>query len=339
MEKISIIIANFNGQHFLEKSIPSILKSSYSNFELIICDDASTDQSIQYLTQIQNQDNRIILLKNQKNLGAAATRNHAVSIATTETLILIDNDTEVQSNWIEPMTVLLQNDQSLGAIQSTLVDYHDHKIIQQIGVHLIPHAFWGVPLGQGESLDSRSKKSQEIIAISAAMAVRKKVYTQIHGFDQLLGVYTEDLEFSFRIWISGFKIVSCPESIVYHWNKKVEDRQIMHGTKRNIYFHLAKNSIRSIIKNYQLRNLIYYLPFTCSILSARVLLQLVKGQTESFIGTTKAVIWTILNLKDTLNERKFVQQELRKSSDKYIMDKVFTKKSLLSIYKQYFLKQ
>ncbi len=336
MNKISIIIATYNGRKFLEVSIPSILKSTYRDFELIICDDCSTDSSLEYIREIQRTDSRLVLLQNLSNLGAAATRNHAVSRATTNILIFLDNDTEVDQDWLDPLITPLLNEGSVGGVQSTLIDFLNRDSIQLIGTHLIPHTFWGIPLYAGKKVDERPLINTNIIALSAAMSVRKDLYEKLGGFDELLGVYTEDIEFSFRIWLSGYEIISAPQSKVYHWTKKVADRKGMFATKEKIYFHLAKNSLRSILKNYEWQNVIYYLPVAIAILIIRALLLLRSRDISAIKGTTKGLIWTIANMSNTLQERNNIQAKIRKTTDKAIMDKVFTKKSLLSIYKEYF---
>ncbi|MDQ3098175.1 MAG: glycosyltransferase family 2 protein [bacterium] len=336
MEKIAIIIANYNGRAFLEVSIPAILKSTYSNFNLIVCDDASTDNSMEYLRQLQQQDNRVILLQNETNKGAAATRNYAVTKAEESLLIFLDNDTEVDPGWIEPLIKLLSSDKTIGGVQSTLIDYHNRDTIQLTGTHLIPHVFWSIPLEAGQKVSWRIRESREIIALSAAMAVRKDVFINVKGFDEVLGVYTEDIEFSLRIWISGYRIVSCPESIVYHWTKRVEDRKSMFATKERIYFHLAKNSIRSILKNYELKHVIYYLPVAVFVITARMAIVIKNSDTSVIKGTVKGLVWSLFNFGSTLKVRNEVESIIRKTSDTEIMKKVFTKKNLITIYKEYF---
>jgi GT2 family glycosyltransferase len=335
MEKVSIIIANYNGKHFLEVSIPSVLRSTYTDFELIVCDDASTDDSVEYLLNMQKLDTRILLIRNAENMGAAATRNHAVTKATGKFLILLDNDTEVNPDWIEPLILTLQNDNTIGAVQSTLVDYKERDKIQLSGTKLIPHVCWGIPLNKGELITEQSHIRQEIIAISAALAVRHDIYINVRGFDETLAVYTEDLEFSLRIWICGFRIVSCPESVVYHWTKRIEDRKTMNATKERIYFHLAKNTIRTILKNYSLSYILVYFPWALVILSVRMLIKVARGEFSALSGTMKAFILSVVILPQTLVERKQVQK-LRKFRDPDIFERIATTESLTSIYKNYF---
>jgi GT2 family glycosyltransferase len=168
--------------------------------------------------------------------------------------------------------------------------------------------------------------------------VRKSIHDTIGGFDDKLAVYTEDLEYSLRIWISGSRIVGAPNSYVYHWTKKVADRKKMHSSKAQIYFHLTKNSFRSIIKNYQLTTLLQYMPFLILITVFRVAQCIIIKDFSSAQSVLKGIFWTIRNLPDTLKVRSTVQSQ-RKFSDKIISKEVFLRKSLFDIYYEYFAKK
>ncbi|GIW59902.1 MAG: hypothetical protein KatS3mg087_0968 [Patescibacteria group bacterium] len=333
--QVSIIIASYNGVHFLQKCIPSVQQSELHNIEIIVYDDNSTDTTEEYIAQQKTTDDRIVYFKNTHNLGAAKTRNNAVLHARSNLLIFLDNDTEVKQNWIDELLKCFE-DPTIGAVQSTLIDYHERDKIQLIGVKLIPHAFWGAPLLRGQSVEHIPPDPQQIIALSAALAVRKEIFQKIGGFDELLAVYTEDIELSYRIWLSGFRIVNSPKSHVFHWTKKVSDRKTMHANTQHIYFHLAKNTIRSIIKNYSSQNIILYMPFSLIILSGRAIVKLFYNDPSAIIGTAKGLWWNIVKLPKTLQERKKIRAMVEVKSEHLINQKVFTSESLLQIYHNYF---
>lgn len=335
MAKVSIIIATYNGKQFLEKSVPSVVQSDYQDYEIVICDDCSTDGSYEYLQALQQQYPHIRLLKNESNQGAAKTRNNAVQSATGEILIFLDNDTEVEPQWMQQPLAILDQDPTIGGVQSTLIDYHHRDQIQLAGVKLIPHACWGAPLLRGLPLDQRFSSPQEIIALSAALFVRKTAHQKIGGFDEKLGVYTEDLEYSLRLWIYGFRIVNAPQSLVFHWTKKVEDRAKMHASRAQIYYHLTKNSLRSLIKNYSALHLMRYLPWCMLIILVRMGMCCIRRDWLSIRKIAEAIIWTLQNMSDTLKAREIVQKQ-RAQSDQTIAAKVFTKENILTIYQNYF---
>ncbi len=89
---ISVIMGVYNGEKFLEEAICSVLSQTYEDFEFIICDDCSTDSSAQILQKFAESDSRIKLLKNDKNLGLAATLNRCIDAAQGEFLARMDCD-------------------------------------------------------------------------------------------------------------------------------------------------------------------------------------------------------------------------------------------------------
>ncbi len=335
---ISIITQNYNGEKYLKTFLESVCNSSFRNFELILVDDASTDKSVEIIKNFQKKDKRIKLFLNKKNLGAAASRNRAIKKAKGEIIVFVDNDTKLRKNSIEELVKPLLKNKEIGASQALLLDFEKRDLIQMAGGLLIPQTLWLIPFYQWQKYSNIKNEltQKNIVAISACLAVKRGVIDKVVGFDEKEAVYTEDLDFSFRIWLSGFKIVLAPKSIVYHHTKSFEERKNMFATKRKIYFHLAKNSFHSIIKNYELINLIKYLPQSILINIGRGFYVLIKRRDFSaLLGAFQGLIWILFNLKDTISERRIVQS-LRKLSDSDLKDCIFTKQNLFSIYRNYF---
>lgn len=335
---ISIIIPNFNGEKYLKTCLNSVLNSNYRLFELLLIDDGSTDKSIQIINLFRKNDKRISLIKNKSNIGASASRNSAIKKAKGDIIVFLDNDTEVKKNWLDELINPLLQDSSIGATQALILDFERRDLIQMAGGLLIPQLGLLAPFYQWERYsDVKNKlKERDIFAISAALAVRKEVLNIVGSFDTKESVFTEDLDFCWRIWIAKYRIVLAHKSIVYHWTKSVDMRSDMKMTKEKIYFHITKNSLRSIIKNYQIRNLIKFFSISLLINIARAILVLVRrGEVSAIVATFHGITWNIKNLKDTLNERKMVQSS-RKCNDSLIMEKAMTRDSLWGVYKKFF---
>lgn len=335
---VSIIIANFNGENYLPTCLNSILKSSYKNYELILVDDGSTDKSIEIIEGFLKKDKRVKLLRNAQNLGAAASRNKAIRIVQGKYIVFLDNDTEVTHNWLYKIIEPFGKDSQIGGVQSLLLDFTNRDLIQIGGGLLIPFTGWLAPLYQWAKYRQMKDKiaSKKIIAVSASLAVRKEIVDLISGFDEKEAVYTEDLDFCWRIWIAGYKIILFPNSVVYHLSKSVEKRAGMNATYQKIYFNLAKNSFRSILKNYSFLNILKFLPASFAVNLGRGLLVLyVRGQKDALVGAAQGLIWNILNIVDTLKERSKIQQ-MRKVSDSYILQQVGERGSLMDIYNKHF---
>lgn len=335
---VSIIIPNFNGEKFLPTCLDTVLSSAYSDFEVILIDDCSKDNSVRIINNYKSKSKKIILLKNKSNLGAAASRNKAIAKVKGEIVIFLDNDTEVTRNWIENLIGPFNKDSKIGAVQALILDFNQRDLIQMSGGKLIPHTGWLAPFYQWRKYSQvkSSLNQMEIVGISAALAVRKEVLGKVRGFDEKEGIYTEDLDFCWRIWLAGYKIVLAPKSIIYHWSKSVEKRTEMNATYQKIYFNLAKNSFRSIIKNYSLLNSFRFLIASLFVNFTRGILVLYKRkQFAALLGTIDAVLWNFINIADTLNERRNTQK-VRRIDDAELLKHIGLESSLLDIYNKYF---
>lgn len=336
---ISIIITNFNGEEYISSCLEFLLSSSYQNFEVVIIDDGSTDSSIKIIESFQKRGgSRVKLIKNKQNLGAAKSRNKARHKAEGDILVFLDNDTNVHKDWLTEITKPFSKNDNIGAAQALLLDFENRDLIQMAGGRLIPHVGWLYPFFQWSKYEKiKSKlKNREIVGISAALAVKKEVFDLVKGFDEKEAIYTEDLDLCWRIWVAGHRILLAPDSHVFHWTKSVSQRSGMKASYKQIYFHLAKNSFRSIIKNYEFINVLKYLPVSILINVGRGFLYLLSQKgLDALVGSLGGIVWLFFNLPDTLKARKVVQAS-RKFNDDYLMKKIFTSENLIQIYNKYF---
>lgn len=333
----SIIIANYNGAEFLPTCLKSLLITTSKIKEIIIVDDGSTDSSLEIIKGFQKKYRLIKLIKNKSNLGAAASRNKAIKIAKGEIVVFLDNDTELEIDSISNLLTPFTKDNSIGATQSLLVDFEKRDIIQNGGGLLVPQVGWLAPYYQKQNIHKVKVVEKRIIAISACLAVKKDVLLKIKGFDEKLAVYTEDLDLSWRLWVAGFKIVLAYNSIVYHWTKSVNKRQTMNVTFENIYFHLAKNSFTSMLKNYELINVIRFLPLSILINIGRGFYILFKKQKlYAITAVVKALLWVLSNRNEIYRDRERLKK-IRKYSDSELFETIFSQESLITNFKKYFL--
>ncbi len=326
---ISIIIANRNGEKYLKTCITSVLKSSTKNYEILFIDNRSTDSSIEIINEFARKDSRIRILINEANKGVPFSRNRAIKEAKGDILVFLDNDTKVDKDWLGGIIQTFSADRTIGALQCKIFDFKKTDLIQEIGMKLYPYTGFGTTLGRGEKDHGQFDNPVEIIALGAALAVKKDVARRVGGFDLKLMHTTDDLDFSWRIWISGYRVMLSPNSRIYHYTKE-------HGHDYRMYFHLSKNSLRMITKNYESPNVIKFLPFslTFNIIGAISVL-LLRGSIAGISGVALGIAWYIYTLPDTLRERSKVQK-LRRSKDKEIFDKIMVSTNIFSILKIYF---
>ncbi|HEX7041662.1 MAG TPA: hypothetical protein VF189_00275, partial [Patescibacteria group bacterium] len=208
---------------------------------------------------------------------------------------------------------------SLGAVQSKVLDLNKKKYIQAVGIKYIPHTFWVKSIGCGLA-KNKITVSEEVGIGAVGSVVRKSVLDSIGGFDEKIVHNLDDIDLGWRIWIAGYRVISVPKSITYHWTAKPAStrNKVTPGVASEFYF---QKTFRIFLKNYEWKNIFHYSPWLFMILSIRVLSNLLKGNTAPLKGYIKAFIWNIQTLQDSLIERKRVQS-LRRRSDFEIFKKI-----------------
>lgn len=274
--KIAIVILNWNGRKFLEQFLPSVLQTTWRNYEVIVADSASTDDSLFFLKNNYPQV-RIILL--EKNFGFAKGYNEALKKVESDYYVLLNSDVEVTPGWLEPMTDLLENNSAIAACQPKILSYHDKKKFEYAGAAGGWLDKYGYPFAKGRVFDiceedhGQYDQSEPIFwASGAAMFIRSKVYHEMKGFDEYFFAHQEEIDLCWRLQLSDYKIYSCPSSVVYH----VGGGTLPKGNSRKTFLNFRNNKIM-LSKN---------LPFPKSlwIMTIRDLLDAVSAWKGLFSG-------------------------------------------------------
>ena len=232
---VSIINVNYNGKNYLEKCLESLTKVKYSNLEIIIVDNNSTDESIEF---VKNQYPSIIIIKLDKNHGFAEPNNIGVKNARGDFLLFLNNDTIVTPNFIDEMVNVACNDTQIAICQSLLL--LPNGDVDSSGDFIDK-------LGVAYNSKMRVEKVKEIFsARGASMLVRRNVFEKLGGFDKKFFVSFEDVDFGWRSWILGYKTVVVPKSIVYHYGGKTTK-----SIKNELAFHGLKNQLSMKITNFE----------------------------------------------------------------------------------------
>jgi len=245
--QVSIIIVNYNGKDYLQKCLESLMKINYKNYEIILVDNNSTDQSIEF---VKNTYPSVIIIKLDRNYGFAEPNNIGAKIAKGDFLLFLNNDTEVSPNFIEKMVNVLNQDSKIAICQSLLLK--PNQEIDSSGDYVDE-------LGRAYSSRKKLTEVKEILsARGASMMVRKDSFWDLGGFDKNFFASFEDVDLCWRAWLWGYKIVLVPDSIVYHkvgsTVQKLSSEVRFHGVKNSLVLRLTnfETSIaaKSIIKSF-----------------------------------------------------------------------------------------
>ncbi|MEO6541291.1 MAG: glycosyltransferase family 2 protein [Ferruginibacter sp.] len=257
---IAIVILNWNGRGFLEKFLPSVMASIYTGVQVIVADNASTDDSVHFLQENYPQ---VTILRNHTNEGFAKGYNTALKQVKADYYVLLNSDVEVTPNWIAPVIDLMESDVMIAACQPKLLAYHNKELFEYAGAS----GGWldelAYPFMRGRVFDvceidngQYDDACQCFWASGAAFFVRSAVYHELGGLDEFFFAHQEEIDFCWRAQLAGYKIFVQPASVVYH----VGGGTLPTGNSRKAFLNFRNNLIM-LWKNSSLGSAIWKVPF------------------------------------------------------------------------------
>jgi GT2 family glycosyltransferase len=235
---ISVVILNFNGKRYLEKSLSALESQTYRDFEVIVVDNASSDGSVDYL---EAHFPEVRIVENEKNLGFAGGTNSGIRLAKGEYILTLNNDTQVDRRFLECLVEAMQSDKCVGTCAPKML-LPDGRI-NSAGVCLSRSgAAWD--RGMFEPDCGQYDHQQEIFGACAGAALyRKEMLDEIGLFDEDFFLYMEDVDLAFRAKLAGWKCIYIPEAVVYHHHGGTagfgSDLAVYYGN-RNVIWYAVK---------------------------------------------------------------------------------------------------
>lgn len=220
---VAVVILNWNGQHFLERFLPSVVNTSYGNLQIIVADNASTDNSIAFL---QQHYPNIGIIVNDKNYGFAEGYNQALAKVEADYFVLLNSDVEVPENWIKPVIDVMQDDESVERIavaQPKIKWQQDKNSFEYAGAAGGFIDSYGFTFCRGRIFDQLENDNGQyntdipiFWASGAAFFIKSKVWNEIGGFDADLFAHMEEIDLCWRLKNKGYKVICCTSAEVYH---------------------------------------------------------------------------------------------------------------------------
>ena len=255
MAKTAIVILNWNGKNFLNKFLPSVILYSAGYADVIVADNASTDDSIAFLKENFPQ---IRIIQNASNGGFAKGYNDALAQVDAEYYILLNSDIEVTENWIAPVIELLDNNPEVIACQPAIRSYHSPAEFEYAGAAGGFIDSFGYPFCRGrifqnleEDLGQYNEPIEIFWATGACMFVKAAKFHELGGFDADFFAHMEEIDFCWRAKHAGYKIMVCPQSKVFHVGGGTLPKQSSFKTYLNM-----RNNISMLYKNLPSKQLV-----------------------------------------------------------------------------------
>ena len=284
--KLSIVILNWNGSHYLERFLPSIVKySSYEWAEIVVADNHSGDDSSEVVAK---NFPAVKFLQFDRNYGFAEGYNLALKNNKADYLVLLNSDVEVTENWLEPMIQMMDAHPFIGACQPKIMQLDHPYKFEYAGASggFIDH--YGYPFCRGRIVNFQEHDIGQynspisvFWASGAAMVVRGKLWHEFGGFDADFWAHMEEIDLCWRMKNRGYKVVVCPQSKVFH----LGGGSLSYGSPQKIYLNF-RNNLFLLYKNLPTGKF-HKILFIRMILDGVAALQfLVTGQ---FIAFTKVL--------------------------------------------------
>lgn len=218
MIRLTVIIPNYNGAHFLPGCLKS-LQDQRTSFDVVIVDNGSQDGSVEYIKENYNKlkenYHEFTLIENQENLGFSRAVNQGINKSNTDYIFLLNNDTELEQGCISYLLECAEKDEEIFAVASKMVQYQDRSKLDDAGDEYTILG-WTKKAGEGKSLDLYDSPRETFSACAGAALYRRSILEEIGYFDENFFAYMEDVDISYRARIHGYKNVYCPDAVVYH---------------------------------------------------------------------------------------------------------------------------
>lgn len=240
---VSIIILNRNGQHHLKRLFKTFKKrTDYPNYEIIVVDNNSTDESIDVINEYESLP--IKLIKNKVNKNFSEANNQAVEISKGDYLLFLNNDIEVLDGWLNHLMDTALTEENVGAVGSRLVypDCSESELnkgksytIQHGGIVFRQKDGSVKPYNQSNGLPYKldDTQIQEKAAVTAAcLLIKKSSYDDVEGFDNEYNYGYEDVDLCLKLYKKGYKNYYNPNSVLYHYEFGTQETN-QRGLVRN----------------------------------------------------------------------------------------------------------
>ena len=136
LPQVSIIILNYNGIKFVERCLKSVLNTDYPLFEVIFVDNGSTDGSPELVQKLFGEDKRLRIILNKENLGFTGGNNVGIKMSKGEYIVLLNNDTEVPSDWLRQLVLVMEKRRDIGMAQPAILYMDMDHTIQTLGNYI-----------------------------------------------------------------------------------------------------------------------------------------------------------------------------------------------------------
>jgi len=211
---VSIIIVNWNGEEYLKDCLRSLGTQTFSDFEIILVDNGSTDGSVEYIQR--NFPGWVQILPNARNEGFSGGNNRGIRVASGKYIVLLNNDAQADTCWLEELVKVAEENPRAGMLACKIYLQGGSKIIDNVGHQIYRD---GLNRGRGrlEADHGQYDQIEEVLFPSGCAALyRREMLEEVGLFDEDFFAYGDDTDLGLRGRLAGWKCLYVPNAIVHH---------------------------------------------------------------------------------------------------------------------------
>jgi len=310
MPKVSVIILNWNQPEFTVNCVKSVLKQSYQDFEILLVDNGSEDNSLEIFKREFGKNEKIRILETGKNLGYAGGNNFGVEHAKGEYIVILNNDTIAEEKWLEELVNGVKSDPNIGAVSSREIRVGENLPEIDWKTEGITRTLVWYPVRFRRKEPLENADIAPLLPIKGCSFIYKKGLLEL-PFDSEYFIYAEDDYLAWLLNLKGYQNKIATKSVVRHFHNIVRKS----SKKINEYFIFLgeRNRIMNMLIFYELSTLIRIIPL---VLMNMLLLNMIEIRKSPY--RIKAYLWLLINPFKILEKRKHIQKQ-RKISDNQLL--------------------
>jgi len=297
---VSIIIVNWNAKKYLKSCIDSLLAQTYQNYEIIVVDNASSDDSVKFL---EKEFSSIKIIKNKKNLGFAEGNNIGIKNSKGDLIALFNPDAIADKDWLSNLVQKIQSSNKIGGVAGKIF-----YLNEKFGKNAV-FCTWSKldPYSAMPYNFHNDEPSSNVDYLSgAAMLVKKEVIDKVGFLDPEYFLYFEETDWCARMIRAGYDL-----KYVLNANVRHEVSSTISDDEKKIYF-MERSRIRFALKNFDLSYLpIFYFRF---FLGETIFVFLRDLKNRNFSRSRiriRVISWNLINFKKTIRSRKKDMKKLK----------------------------
>ena len=327
---VSIVIPHWNNVDVLSECLESISATNFENFETIVVDNASSDNSVSW---VRSNYPNVKLIENDKNYGYAGGCNIGAEAASGDFLIFLNNDTVQEKDWISNLIKTINSDDKIAAVQPKILNYYDRNVFDYAGgsgghmdIYCFPFARGRIFSFQENDEGQYNNKEKCFWSSGTCFMVRRELFQKAGGFDESFFAHMEEIDLCWRLYAMGFEVWVEPDSVVYHKNALTLP---MYSHKK--YYLNHRNSLLMLLGNYSIKN-IFLIGIPRLILEKiACFYSILMLDWRHFTAILRSLFWIIFHPNVIMKKRKSFSK-IRTITDKKIMKNMMQSSIVIKYY-------